>query len=153
MTSRSPLVTLTEAALPSLLELEQAAHPGGWTERALLDELTAADSVLRGCFSSTALVAYAAWRALPGELWLHNLTVAISARRAGLGSALLEDGRALAAERGLPELWLEVRSRNEPALRLYRGAGFTERGRRPTYYAPLSPGGPRDDAIMMMAST
>lgn len=146
-------MTLTEAALPSLLALERAAHPGGWTERALRDEFAAAGSVLRGCHSSTALVGYAAWRALPGELWLHNLTVAVALRRAGLGRALLDDGRGVAAERGLPELWLEVRAQNEPALRLYRAAGFAERGRRPNYYAPLTPGTPRDDAIMMMAST
>ncbi|MFZ9889938.1 MAG: GNAT family N-acetyltransferase [Myxococcota bacterium] len=150
MTSWPSPVTLAEQHLPSLAALEQHAHPAGWTERALRDELHASGAILRGCFSSTSLVAYAAWRVMVDELWLLNLTVAVSHRRGGLGRVLLEDGRRLASNLRLPELWLEVRAHNEPALRLYRAAGFVEQGRRPQYYPGVPPALAREDAIVMM---
>ena len=46
---------------------------------------------------------------------------------------------------GLECAFLEVRSRNTPAIKLYTAYGFAEVGRRNKYYRD-----PEDDAIVMM---
>lgn len=66
----------------------------------------------------------------PGEAELLNLAVAPSARRRGIGRALL--AHVLEAR---PGRWLlEVRASNASAIRLYESAGFSDLSRRPGYY-------------------
>jgi ribosomal-protein-alanine N-acetyltransferase len=67
-----------------------------------------------------------------------------SARRGGLGRAMLDTLLTEAARRGAREVFLEVRADNDPARALYRGAGFDEVGLRRGYYA-----GGTVDAITM----
>lgn len=54
-------------------------------------------------------------------------------RRRGLGKLLLEDWQKWASEQGATEYFLEMRADND-AIHLYRIAGFSESGRRPSYY-------------------
>ncbi|HEX4659528.1 MAG TPA: GNAT family N-acetyltransferase, partial [Streptosporangiaceae bacterium] len=54
----------------------------------------------------------------------------------GTGSALLEELLAEAARRGCTEVFLEVRTDNMRAQRLYRRYGFVEIGIRKGYYQP-----------------
>ena len=69
-----------------------------------------------------------------GQGDIQTITVAPSARRQGLGRALM--GRMLdeARRRGAEELFLEVRHDNEPAQTLYRDLGFRDIGVRKNYY-------------------
>lgn len=64
------------------------------------------------------------------------LTIAITARRRGQGIAgrLLSQHMKTLAYAGARVLFLEVDEGNEPALALYRRAGFAEVGRRVAYY-------------------
>jgi [ribosomal protein S18]-alanine N-acetyltransferase len=66
------------------------------------------------------------------------LTIAVAADRwgVGTGSALLEALLAEAARRGCTEVFLEVRTDNTRAQRLYRRYGFAEIGIRRGYYQP-----------------
>jgi [ribosomal protein S18]-alanine N-acetyltransferase len=66
------------------------------------------------------------------------LTLAVAADRwgQGIGSALLEALLAEAARRGCTEVFLEVRTDNERAQRLYRRYGFAQIGIRKGYYQP-----------------
>jgi ribosomal-protein-alanine N-acetyltransferase len=66
------------------------------------------------------------------------LTIAVSADRwgRGTGSALLEALLAEAARKGCTEVFLEVRTDNMRAQRLYRRYGFAEIGIRKGYYQP-----------------
>jgi ribosomal protein S18 acetylase RimI-like enzyme len=52
------------------------------------------------------------------------------ARGRGLGKKMLSFALAKARELGIPTLHLEVEPGNDPALDLYRAAGFQETGRR-----------------------
>ena len=64
-------------------------------------------------------------------------TVAVSglAQGTGVGRQLLAASIAEAWERGCNRIFLEVRSDNSAALRLYEAAGFTRLGVRRQYYA------------------
>lgn len=65
---------------------------------------------------------------------LQRIAVDPAYRGQGLGRELLDACLADAARRGAERLVLEVRETNEPALALYRSAGFTELARRQRYY-------------------
>ncbi|WP_052072279.1 GNAT family N-acetyltransferase [Sphingopyxis sp. MWB1] len=54
-------------------------------------------------------------------------------RRRGIGQLLLDDWQQWASARGADEYFLEMRADNE-AIYLYKQAGFSEAGRRPSYY-------------------
>jgi len=67
-----------------------------------------------------------------------TLAVAPDARRRGIAKALLEAACGEIRLRGGNAMFLEVATRNSPALELYRRIGFVEVGRRRRYYADSS---------------
>lgn len=63
-----------------------------------------------------------------------TIATAKSARRQGLGRALLDGAAAHLQGEGTAELFLEVAEDNAAAIALYKGSGFQPIGRRPRYY-------------------
>ena len=59
-----------------------------------------------------------------GALRLFALNVGPAFRRRGVGTALVKAVEAIAAEKGLAEVNLEVTTDNEDAIRLYRKLGY-----------------------------
>lgn len=59
-----------------------------------------------------------------GSLRLFALNVGPAFRRRGVGTALVKAVEAIAAERGLAEVNLEVTIDNEDSIRLYRNLGY-----------------------------
>jgi len=74
---------------------------------------------------------------------LLKITVGPEVRRSGIGRALLQEFCSIAKRQGAEQIFLEVRSQNHPALRLYEQHGFLKTGRRKDYYKE-----PVDDAVM-----
>lgn len=77
------------------------------------------------------------------EADIQTVAVATHAQGRGIGRMLLAGLVDRARERGAGVLHLEVRADNDPALRLYRAAGFVADGRRRDYY------GRGRDAVLM----
>lgn len=73
-------------------------------------------------------------RVAADEAEILTLAVAGAARRRGMGRALLDWMAGEVAAHGAGRLILEVSAGNDAARALYRGAGFTEIGRRRAYY-------------------
>ena len=67
---------------------------------------------------------------------VQTITIAESARGRGRGRTLLRALLAEAGNRGVHDLFLEVRADNPVAQALYVSEGFHEIGRRPRYYQP-----------------
>jgi ribosomal-protein-alanine N-acetyltransferase len=63
------------------------------------------------------------------------LTLGATRKREGIATGLLAAGIELARQRGILVLHLEVAAPNFAARALYEKAGFTETGRRRSYYA------------------
>ena len=63
-----------------------------------------------------------------GSLRLFALNVGSAYRREGVGTALVEVVEAIAVDRGLDEVNLEVTTDNEVAIHMYRNLGFRIRG-------------------------
>ena len=79
------------------------------------------------------VVGFALSRAIAGEAELLLLAVKRDAQRRGIGALLLDNFVAAARSRRAERLHLEVRDGN-PAVTLYKQAGFREVGRRRNYY-------------------
>ncbi len=56
--------------------------------------------------------------------WIGGMGVTARERRGGIGEALMRAAHESAAERGAAEVWLEVITTNEPAIRLYEKLGY-----------------------------
>lgn len=104
--------------------------------------------VLRTLKSGTErTVAYAVLRILGPEAEIENICVVEECRGQGLGEALMDAMLQRAESSGAAKVYLEVRSRNLPARRLYEKKGFLQEYVRKDYYEA-----PRDDALIMALS-
>lgn len=75
---------------------------------------------------------------------IQSLAVDPHLQRRGLGGMLLDDSLALAANRRLERVFLEVRAGNLAAQQFYLHHGFESFGRRARYYHS-----PVEDALLM----
>ena len=85
------------------------------------------------------LVGYAGLRvdSFPAEhADIQTIAVVPDVRRTGLGRTLLTTLLDKAIAAGAHDVFLEVRADNEPAVELYRSAGFDQIDIRPQYYQP-----------------
>ena len=91
-------------------------------------------------------VGFALFRTVADESELLLLAVLPTHHRRGVGSRLLEDFLERARKEEVARVHLEVRDGN-PAVSMYRAAGFSPVGRRRNYYH--GPDGKRFDAITL----
>jgi len=138
---------MTEADLTLVIELENALFAEeAWSRRMLAGELSQQPDSRYYLVAEEdgTLVAYAGLLAAGDQADV--LTIAVAASRWGHGigtqllAALLEEAR----RRGCTHVFLEVRSDNMRAQRLYKWWGFAEIGVRRGYYQPSG-----TDAIVM----
>lgn len=78
-------------------------------------------------------IGFSLFRTIAGESELLLLAVAPNDQRRGIGRLLLEQFVDFARASGAARVHLEVRDGN-PAVQMYRSAGFAPAGRRPNYY-------------------
>ena len=95
---------------------------------------------------SEKVVGFSLFRTVAGESELLLIGVLPGEQRRGVGSLLLEDFVDRARDQEVGRVHLEVRDGN-PAISIYRGAGFSPVGRRRNYYHATS--GKRYDAITL----
>ena len=81
-----------------------------------------------------------------GEAHVLNVCIAAAHRGLGYGRRMMRRLIDLARWYGAERIFLEVRPSNPVAKDLYDSLGFTEIGRRPSYYPAR---GGREDAIVM----
>ena len=133
--------------LDRVLPVETAAYSHPWSRGNFIDSLASGYTAELRLDGSGQLIGY--FVALPGfeETHLLNLSVAPALQRTGHGQAMLQRLLAQSRKRGDQALWLEVRPSNQPALALYRAAGFLQVGCRRSYYP--ADGNRREDALVL----
>ena len=100
------------------------------------------------CFTALEdgeVIAYVIGRLIAPEGEIYRVAVAPHKRKRGIGYRLLDYAVKTSRGHGLERLFLEVRSKNIPAINLYTAYGFKEIGTRKNYYKD-----PQDDAIVML---
>lgn len=118
------------------LEVESFGE-AAWSREQLAAGLAAAGVLwLAGVTAGpqTPLRAYAAFQRAADEAELLRVAVPPSARRRGIGTAVVAAGLDRLRAAGARACFLEVAEDNRPALALYRRLGFRPVGRRPGYY-------------------
>ncbi len=128
----------TEADLDAIWAIESAVFGAeAWSRDLMRDELTAD---LR-CYlvlvnEAGAIVGYGGLLAVGTEGDIQTIALSPDARGAGQGRRLMNALLDAADERGVNEVFLEVRADNPVARTLYASLGFEEIGVRPRYYQP-----------------
>ena len=100
------------------------------------------------CFTATdesGVVGYIIGTKIPPEGEIYRIAVRPDKRQRGIGYRLLSYGLKTEIGEGVETVFLEVRSRNVPAIALYKSYGFSECGKRKNYYQ-----NPPDDAVVMI---
>lgn len=143
-------ITALDAVMAIMKEAFDPGYGEAWTESQTLSMLA-----LPGVWLSLARIddrpaGFALNRIIADEAELLLLAVAPHSRRKGVGLALLERARDITRQRNGVRLHLEVRY-NNPAIELYRKAGFGPIGRRPAYYRGID--GQIHDALTLSCST
>ena len=136
----------TSADIPDLMVLERQAPAAAHWSREQYQDIFAADApsrVLLILEEDASIRGFIAGRTLDTEWEIENVVVYESVRRRGFGSRLLQEFLTLARGGGAEEIFLEVRESNLAARRLYEKSGFSESGRRQSYYQQ-----PQEDAIV-----
>jgi [ribosomal protein S18]-alanine N-acetyltransferase len=111
------------------------AYGEAWQADDLPAVLSTSGTAARIAFNAAAKpLGFYLWRQTLDEAELLLIAVRPEARGAGLGRRLIQDLLAQARDSGVAQMFLEVREGNDPALRLYRAAGFDPIGRRARYY-------------------
>ncbi len=137
ITPQVSILTAREADLPALLALEETGFEPGerWSERSWLGEILGDNR--RTLVARTHQVVGAVSLQLMGNgSDLHRLVVAPSARRQGIGRALVSAGLEAIRHLGARSVILEVRIDNDPAIKLYQELGFEQLAARENYYGP-----------------
>ena len=127
---------------------EKEIFPDPWSERDISDTVTHEGSMCFSAIKDGVLVAYVLGRIIPPEGEIYRVAVLPEHRQRGIGYRLLDYAVKTSRGKGLEVLFLEVRSKNLPALALYRSYGFVKVGERKRYYK-----NPDDDAIVMLKAS
>ena len=131
--------------LDGIVQIEQAVNPFPWGEEALRDTIISSGHHLMSLREGRA-VGFLLSNFVLDEAHLLLIGVSPDWQGVGVGAQLLKELINRSREQGRKLIYLEVRSGNERAIRLYRSLGFIDIGVRRDYYPGLVG---REDAIVM----
>lgn len=131
--------------LDDVVAIEQSAYEFPWSMGIFCDCLRVGYQC-RVLELEGRVVGYGIVSTLSHEAHILNICMSPDVRRMGLARQLLQHLLELAAERGIEQVFLEVRPSNLAALRLYRHFGFVQVGVRQNYYRSTDG---REDALVL----
>ena len=119
-----------------------------WAKEAIENEFKNDKALYVVAEQEGQLLGYGGMWCILDEGEITTIAVAPSARRAGIGNAVVERLIAQARALSIMQIYLEVRQSNEAAQALYRKLHFEIVGQRKGYYTH-----PKEDAILMKLET
>ena len=128
-----------------IAELEELIFSDAWSYRDVQDLICTDGSMCFSAVEDGKVIAYVLGRLIAPEGEIYRVAVAPHKRQRGIGYRLLDYAVKTSKGHGLERLFLEVRSQNVPAIKLYTAYGFKQIGIRKNYYKD-----PKDDAIVML---
>ena len=143
MNSELEIRQLAYVDLPQVIAIERRAFPTPWSLAMFVLELSKPAGISLAAVIEDRIVGYVVCSRYD-TVW-HVMNVAVDDRllRQGIATTLMERLFEL-ADRPNEQYTLEVRTSNDPAIRLYESFGFRAAGRRRAYYHDN-----REDALIM----
>jgi ribosomal-protein-alanine N-acetyltransferase len=132
---------------PKLAELHGASFHRGWGEGEFEAMLTERNTLVHRLKLGRKTIGFAISRIAADEAEILSIAVDANHRGRGLSRNLLLTHLGHLAGRGVRSVFLEVEENNQPARKLYQGAGFAVAGRRERYYR--QPSGEQLNALLM----
>jgi ribosomal-protein-alanine N-acetyltransferase len=139
---------MKKADMDQVMEIEQSSFSMPWSRNLFLSEFRSpgvstllvalADRPVR------TVVGYLIFWFVADEMHILNLAVTPAHRRSGIARKLVIAGIKRAYQKGAKRAFLEVRTSNYPAQKLYSDLGFTGISVRRDYYEA-----PVEDAVVM----
>ena len=130
----------------AIAELEAEIFSDPWSETDIISSIASVDSMCYTALSDDGeIYAYLIGRMILPEGEIYRVATLPRMRGRGIAYRLLSYALKTEMGRGLETVFLEVRSQNLPARRLYSSLFFREVGIRKNYYK-----NPSDDAIIML---
>ncbi len=139
---------MTADDVPAVAALEAENFSRPWSYEAFLDLLSDENYIVLLAKERERVLGYCVLLCTGDEADITNVCTAPAARRRGVGEALLTALIEAGKERGVTEIFLEVRESNVPARSLYEKLGFEEIGLRKNYYEE-----PKEHAVIMKKTT
>lgn len=129
--------------LDPILEIERESSPNPWKRSFFEDELTGNLSIVLVFkdLKDGLVKGFIIFRKIDDIIEINNIAVCIKERRKGIAGTLLSSLINFALNEKVTQVFLEVRSLNPGAVRLYEKFGFNLSGIRKGYYK-----NPKDDA-------
>lgn len=131
-----------------IAEMEESYFPDPWNKKDIFSYICSEDGLCFTALENGVVIGYIIGRIIAPEGEIYRIAVDESFRQRGIGYRLLSYALKTERGRGLETVFLEVRSRNLPARKLYSAYGFKEISVRKNYYK-----NPSDDAIIMLLGT
>lgn len=128
---------MTTADLPAVVEIEKALFPiDAWTEALFLTELAevAISRDLSVAVLDSQIVGYASFRYVGKQGDVNTVAVSKNQQGKGIGTALMDWLESQGTLRNVREIFLEVRSDNEAAIKMYSARGYERIDIRRNYY-------------------
>jgi len=128
---------MTHADLPAVLAIEVELFPiDAWTEELFLGELAEVSNSrdVAVAILDSEIVGYASFRYVGKQGDVNTVAVSKDQQGKGIGSFLMDWLESQATLRNVREIFLEVRSDNEAAMKMYASRGYERIDVRRNYY-------------------
>lgn len=128
---------MTKDDLASVLVIESDLFPiDAWTKELFLGELAEVSNSrdVAVAIIDTEVVGYASFRYVGKQGDVNTVAVSSVQQGKGIGTALMDWLESQAALRNVREVFLEVRSDNEAAMKMYASRGYERIDVRRNYY-------------------
>ncbi len=144
MKNKVKIEQISENDAPSVAKIERECFSTPFSEADILGYIS---DPIWGFFVAKAedeVLGYISFTKILDECQIVNVAVSQSARKMGVGAALIENLLNYCKQNDVCKLFLEVRQSNVPAIKLYEKFGFLTVGVSKNHYSL-----PTEDALLM----
>ena len=135
---------MTVDDIAQVAEIERQIFSIPWSEKAFRDSMESDNTIYIVPKENDNVAGYAGMYLSFEEGNITNVAVNPLSRRKGIGEKIVRDILNRAYEKGVRDVFLEVRETNSVAIALYEKIGFKEEGIRKNFYDK-----PRENALIM----
>lgn len=135
---------MTVDDISQVAEIERQIFSIPWSEKAFKDSMESDNTIYIVAKEDNNVAGYAGMYLSFEEGNITNVAVNPLSRRKGIGEKIVRDILNRAYEKGVRDVFLEVRETNSAAIALYEKIGFKEEGIRKNFYEK-----PKENALIM----